>query len=120
MGSRPIGRGVPDVVIPGAYAHLVDKESQHRGPDPRMVMYVSPIDVVTQVIANRAPSALQRKLDAGEPVVVPGWRLPGGRALRQRHPQLCGRAAVRVFPDDRVVPTEDEIDATMPAPGATV
>lgn len=98
------------IVIPGAYAHLIDKESQHRGPDPRTVMYVSPADVVT--IVDRAPSALQRKLDRGEPVVVPGWRLPGGRALRRQHPELCGRAAVRVFPDDRVVPTEDTIDAT--------
>lgn len=111
--ARDVGGRGTGVVIAGAYAHLVNKESQHRGPDPRTVMYVSPADVVTQVIANRAPSALQRKLDAGDPVVVPGWRLPGGRGLRLEHPQLCGRAAVRVYPDDRVELTADNIDTTM-------
>lgn len=116
MGSRPIGRGTPGVTLLGAWQHLVTKEAQHRGPDPRV--YVSPTDVVT--IVNRAPSALQRKLDRGEPVVVPGWRLPGGRALRRQHPELCGRAAVRVYPDDRVEPTEDTIDATTAPAGRSV
>jgi hypothetical protein len=116
MAYNKIGRANEIIVIPGAYGHLVDKESQHRGPDPRV--YVSPTDVVT--VVNRAPSALQRKLDRGEPVVVPGWRLPGGRALRRQHPELCGRAAVRVFPDDRVEPTEDTIDATTAPAGRSV
>ena len=118
MGSRLIGRGSPDVIIPGAWQHLVDTEAQHRGLDPRV--YVSPAGDVTQVIANRAPSALQAKLDAGEPVTVPGYRLPGGRALRRRHSELCGQAAVRVYPDDRCELTCDRIDATMAAPGPMV
>ena len=81
---------------------------------------MAPQIVVLVVTVNRAPSALQAKLDAGEPVVVPGWRLPGGRALRRQHPELCGRSAVRVFPDDRCELTSDRIDATMAAPGPMV
>jgi hypothetical protein len=115
MAYNKIGRTDQVITILGAWQHLVAREARHRGtPDPRI--YVAPDGAVTQVIADRAPSALQQKLDRGEPVVVPGWRLPGGRALRRQHPELCGRSAVRVFPKDRVEPTEDKIDSTMAPP----
>ena len=97
------------VVIAGAYAHLIEVELRYRGPDPRV--YVGPDDVVTRVAAATTVSPLQRKLDAGEPVVVPGWRLGGGRGLRLEFPHLTGRASVRVYPDDRVELSADESDA---------
>ncbi len=96
-------------VLDGVYARLAD--SMYRGIDPRI--YVSPEDEVLTVQAARAvTSPLLRKLDANVPVVVPRWRIRGNSnpGARQLFPWLAAPGNVRVWPDDRIEPTDDDID----------
>ena len=96
-------------VLPGVYDRL--SAATYRGVDPRV--YVSPENEFTTVEAALAvTSPLIRKLDAGEPVTVPKWRIRGNSnpGARQRYLWLAGPGCVRVFPDDRIEPTDDEMD----------
>ena len=103
---RSAGRGL---VIAGAYEHLCEVELRFRAPDPRV--YMSPRGEVSPVAAaiDAPVSPLGRALDAGEPVVVPAWKVRGRHLYRGDHPWLgAAGAAVIVYPDDRVEPTNLE------------
>lgn len=96
-------------VLPGCYERL--SAATYRGVDPRI--YVSPEDEVRTVQAPRAvTSPLIRALDAGEPVVVPKWRIRGNSnpGARERFPWLAGPGCVRVWPDDRIEETDEQAD----------
>lgn len=98
-------------VLPGVYERL--SAATYRGVDPRI--YVSPEDEVRTVQAALAvTSVLLRKLDANLPVVVPKWRITGNSNPGSRHqfPWLAGPGQVRVWPDDRIEPTDDKADSS--------
>lgn len=96
-------------VLPGVYQRL--SEATYRGQDPRC--YLDPegnVAVVQAALAVHSP--LLDRLDANLPVVVPKWRIRGNSnpGARQRFSWLAGPGCVRVFPDDRIEPTDDEMD----------
>jgi hypothetical protein len=97
-------------VLPGVYERL--SAATCRGQDPRC--YLDPegnVAVVQAALAVHSP--LLDRFDANLPVVVPKWRITGNSnpGARQRYPWLSGAGSVRVFPDDRIEPTDDEADA---------
>lgn len=97
-------------VLPGVYTRL--SEATYRGLDPRC--YLDPEGQVTSVQAAKAnASPLVQKLDANLPVVVPAWRITGhsNPTARQRFPWLSS-GNVRVFPSDRIEPTDERADVT--------
>jgi len=66
---------------------------------------------VMALLANPRRSVRLDKLEAGEPIVVTGWEVGGGRPLRHRIPWLNGRVLVRVRSDDTIEPTEELWDS---------
>lgn len=108
MGVTAITGGLDLVNMPSGRL----AEATYRGVGPRV--NVSPEDEVQTVQGALAvTSPLLRKLDADRPVVVPKWRIRGNSTpgARQALQWLSGPGCVRVWPDDRVEPTDDEADA---------
>jgi hypothetical protein len=100
--------------VAGLYAHLLDRERRRcAGPDPRV--HLSPGNTAERAAAltvteRRSPRL--DKLEAGEPVVVAGWEVGGGRALRQQVPWLDGNVTVKVHADDTIeLAGDDEWDS---------
>jgi hypothetical protein len=94
------------ISIAGIYQRLSD--ATYRGQDPRA--YLDPegnVAVVQAALAVHSP--LLDRFDANESVVIPKWRV-ANRELRQQYPWLAGPGCVRVWPDGRIEPTDDEAD----------
>ncbi len=97
-------------VLPGVYERL--SAATYRGQDPRC--YLDPEGRVAEVQAALAVhSPLLDRFDANLAVVVPKWRITGNSnpGARQLFPWLLGPGNVRVWPDDRIEPTDDCADA---------
>ena len=95
--------------LPGVYERL--SAATYRGQDPRC--YLDPEGNVATVRAALAVhSPLLDRFDANLPVVVPKWQIAGNSnpGARQRFPWLAGAGCVRVWPDDRIEPTDAEAD----------
>jgi hypothetical protein len=108
--SRRRGSASADAdVLHGVYERLC--AATYWGVDPRI--YVSSEnEVPTLQAAKVVNSPLIRLLDANQPVVVAKWRISGNSnpGARQQFPWLAGPGCVRVWPDDRIEPTDDEAD----------
>jgi hypothetical protein len=66
--------------LPGVYRALLAKDcEQFAGPDPRLVLEMDPTEWEHLKGQGRREAAalLERQLEAGEPLIVPRWRLGG-------------------------------------------
>ena len=99
-------------VLPGVYRTLLDKDCERgAGPDPRLYLEMDAEDWEQMKARGRAAAdqLLAERLEAGEPLVVPRWRI-GGHSIPvpkdvvQRDGQRCGVAVVTA--DDMLTPAE--------------
>jgi hypothetical protein len=112
----PAPKNTPGVTLLGAYRTLLEIDCRHATePDPRLYLLVETAEQMVeweQLKARgrgQAAVMLEELLAAGEPLIVPRWRIGGNHVPQPADvPMFRDRSieAFVLFADDRVAPAE--------------